>query len=504
MSKILSAGPVAGVSGRRMQRLAVLVVLLVSSLTFTGGASAALRIGVSDDLGRSPDQSIWFLDSLGELGMSENRITVNFDPAAPTTIPDQWQLDLYVPLATLRGVRPVFSVSPTRARAVADNPNAPQLYAQYVALLARRYPTVDDFIIGNEPNQPRFWQPQFGSSGRNVSAASYYRLLAASYDALKAVDPAIRVIGLGLSPRGGDRPGAPNNVSTSPVRFISALGKAYRASGRKRPIMDELAYHPYPDRDRDPLMKGYRWPNAGVPNLGRIKQAFWDAFRGSAQPVFPEGTRSSGMKFRLDELGWQVDAISSAGYAYYGRESIRTTNENVQARIYGDAVRYLACDASVHSVLFFLLRDETNLDRWQSGLVRADGTRRPSFYAVKSAMAQTGGRCQKKMRPWRHTTRVEGARVKWPRKRTQPARRVSLSFVLNAQEDALFEAGLYNARGKRLLKRVGNMDAYRSRVVRFNTRFRPGRYTLRVQLKAEMNGARKSKFSSQLRFTGRR
>ncbi|MGH3083758.1 MAG: hypothetical protein ACRDNP_06795, partial [Gaiellaceae bacterium] len=88
-------------------RLAVLFALLVSALTFTGGASAALRIGVADDLGRSPDQSVWFLDSLGELGMSENRISVNFDPAAPTTIPDQWQLDLYVPLATLRGVRPV-------------------------------------------------------------------------------------------------------------------------------------------------------------------------------------------------------------------------------------------------------------------------------------------------------------------------------------------------------------------------------------------------------------
>ena len=116
MSKILSAGLVAGVSGRRMQRLAVLVVLLVSALTFTGGASAALRIGVADDLGRYPDQSVWFLDSLGELGMSENRITVNFDPAAPTTIPDQWQLDLYVPLATLRGVRPVFRSPPPRRR----------------------------------------------------------------------------------------------------------------------------------------------------------------------------------------------------------------------------------------------------------------------------------------------------------------------------------------------------------------------------------------------------
>jgi hypothetical protein len=485
-------------------RLAVLFALLVSALTFTGGASAALRIGVADDFGRSPDQSVWFLDNLGELGMSENRITVSFDPAAPSTIPDQWQLDLYVPLATLRGVRPVFSVSPTKAKAVAENPNAARLYAQYVALLARRYPTVRDFIIGNEPNQPQFWQPQFGRSGQNVSARSYYKLLAAAYDALKAVDPAIRVIGLGLSPRGGDRPDAPNNVSTSPVRFINALGKAYRASGRKRPIMDELAYHPYPDRDRDPLMKGYRWPNAGVPNLGRIKQAFWDAFRGTAQPLFPEGRGSGGMKVRLDELGWQVGAVPSAAFAYFGRESIRPTGETAQARIYGDAVRYLACDASVHSVLFFLLRDEPNLDRWQAGLVRADGTRRPSFYSVKAAMAQTGGRCRGAMRPWRHSTRVEGARVKWPRKRSQPARRVGLELVLNAKEDAVFEAGLYNARGKRVLKRVGSMDAYRSRIVRFRMRFRPGRYTLRVLIEAEMNGARKSRFSSQLRFTGRR
>ena len=210
------------------------------------------------------------------------------------------------------------------------------------------------------------------------------------------------------------------------------------------------------------------------------------------------------MKFRLDELGWQANAAPSATFAYYGQESIRPTNESGQARIYGDAIRYLACDASVHSVLFFLLRDEPNLDRWQAGLVRADGTRRPSFYSVKAAIAQTRGRCQGKLRPWRHTTRVQGARVKWPRKRTQPARRLSLELVLNAQEDALYEAGLYNARGKRVLKRVGSMDAYRSRVVRFSTRFRPGRYTLRVQLKAEMNATRKSRFSTPLRFTGRR
>lgn len=482
-----------------MLRPAALLAVLASALALAGTASAALRVGVADDLGTHADQSPWFFDHLGELGMTENRISVGFDATDPTSIQNRSLLDLYVPLATLRGVRLVFSVSPVKAKAVAENPDAARLYAEYVALLARTYP-VKDFIIGNEPNQPRFWQPQFGNAGENVSAGSYYDLLAAAYDALKAVDPSIRVIGLGLSPRGGDKPNARDNVSTSPVRFLHGLGRAYRASGRKRPIMDELAFHPYPDHDRDALMKGYRWPNAGVPNLGRIKQAVWDAFHGTAQPVFAEGTGGNGLKLRLDELGWQVGVHPSAAGSYHGRENVAPTDEDAQARIYGDAVRYLACDASVHSVLFFLLRDEPDLDRWQAGLVRADGSRRPSFDSVKGALAQTAGNCQGRMRSWRHTTRVEGAKVKWPRKLRLPARRLSLALVLNAQEDATFEAGLYNARGKRVLRQVGSVDAYRSRIVRFSMRFRPGRYTFRVTLKAKMNGKRKSSFSAPLRI----
>ncbi len=487
-----------------MHRAAALLAVLASALALTGGASAALRVGVADDLGLGSDQTPWFFDSLGELGMSENRISVSFDAAAPTTIPNRAALDLYIPLATLRGVRVVLSVAPTKARGMTETPGAHALYASYVELLARTYPSVKDFIIGNEPNQPRFWQPQFGASGKNVSAASYYGMLAAAYDSLKAVDPSINVIGLGLSPRGGDKPNAPDNVSTSPVRFISGLGKAYRASGRKRPIMNEFAFHPYPDQDRDALMKGYRWPNAGVPNLGRVKQAFWDAFHGTAQPLFPEGTSSNGLRFRLDELGWQVGVEASSAAAYHGRETVRPTDESAQARIYGEAIRYLACDASVGSVLFFLLRDEADLDRWQAGLVRADGTRRPSFDAVKSTVAQTSGRCQGAMRSWRHSTRVEGARVKWPRQRTLPARRLTLALVLNAEEDSRFEAGLYNARGQRLLKQAGSVSAYRSRIVRFSKRFRPGRYTFRVTLRAALNSGRKSSFSSPLRITGRR
>jgi hypothetical protein len=463
-------------------------------------ASADLQIGVADDLGFNADQSPWFFDSLGELGMQENRVSVPFDASAPTTIQHQASLDLYVPFATLRGVRVVFSVAPSKARALAENPNAAAQYGEYVALLARTYPTVKDFIVGNEPNQPRFHQPQFNSAGQNVSAASYYSMLAAAYDALKAVDPAIRVVGLGLSPRGNDQPNAPNNVSTSPVRFLHYLGKAYRKSGRARPIMDELAFHPYPDQDRDDLMKGYRWPNAGIPNLPRLKQAFWDAFDGTGQPTFGEGKSRGKLSLRLDELGWQVGVNRSLVPSYVGRENVETTDESAQARIYAAAIRYLACDASVRSILFFLLRDEADLDRWQAGLVRVDGSRRPSFDAVRATFAETAGRCSGKMRAWHHSKTVEGARVTFPTKRVLPARRLKLAMVVNADEDSFVDAALYRG-GRPVLRQRATVTAYRSRIVRFGTRFRPGRYTLRVTLRAALNPSRTKRFSTPLRIT---
>jgi hypothetical protein len=482
--------------------LRFLIASLAGALVLAGAAQA-MDVGVVDDYGIAPENAPWFFDSLGDLGMRENRVSIFWDPATPTTIHRKEALDAYVPLASLRGVRVVFAVSPTKARDITESPGRAAQYAAFLQQLARTYPSVKDYVIGNEPNQPRFWQPQFGRGGAAASPAAYYALLARSYDALKAVDPSITVIGVGLSPRGNDAPNARDNRSVSPVRFISGLGKAYRRAKRQRPIMDELAYHPYPDRDTDSLMKGYRWPNAGVPNLGRIKQAFWDAFRGTRQPTFREGTGRGSMTFRLDELGWQVGIVPAAAGAYHGRESVRTTSEASQSGIYNSAIRYLACDASVRSVLFFLLRDEPDLERWQAGLVRADGSHRPSFGSVKATVAQTGGRCQGRLRSWRHTTSVSGAKVRFPKKRVLPARRLTLALVANAEEDATFEAGLY--RGSRRVLRVrGNVKAYRSRIVRITSRFRPGRYTIRVTTRATLNTTRKKTFSAGLRITGRR
>ena len=113
-------------------------------------------------------------------------------------------------------------------------------------------PSVQDVIVGNEPNLNLFWMPQFAADGSNAAAASYLALLAETYDALKRVAPELNVIGGSLSARGSDDP-AGSRPTHSPTRFIQDLGVGYRASGRDRPVMDMFSLHPYPENSSCPL-----------------------------------------------------------------------------------------------------------------------------------------------------------------------------------------------------------------------------------------------------------
>ena len=481
-----------------MKRLAVTFALACACLALASPAQAGVDVGIADDspIGTS-DGGAAFFALMNDVGLREVRLTVIWDPAQPGTIENQAQIESLVPVATLRGIRVILSVMPAKARSVTSSPEAAAEFVDFLQLVARTFPTVRDVVVGNEPNQPRFWQPQFDARGRGVSAAAYEALLARSYDALKAVDPSINVIGVGLSPRGNDNPSAGGNISTSPVKFLQGLGAAYRASRRSAPIMDELAFHPYPQKDTDALLLGYGWPNAGVANLDRVKQAFWDAFRGTAQPTFEQGLR-----MKLDEVGWQVAVNPDALGAYFGEESIVPTSEWAQAAIYSGLIRYVACDPSVESILFFGLEDEPNLDRWQAGLMRADGSRRPSYEAVQATIAQTGGNCSGRMRSWRHSVTVDGAKATFPKERRLPARVDAWSFLASADEDAVFDAGIYRLAGARRAGRAlaesGKLDAHVMRFVRFPARrLRPGRYVYSIRIRAAANQTRVRRVTSR-------
>jgi hypothetical protein len=477
---------------------AAVLALACASLAFAGPAKAGIGVGVADDtlLGH-PDGGAAFVGVMNDIGLRELRIPLTWDSRRPATIVHEPQIHALMPLATLRGVRIAFSFQARNAQALSSSPEAQAAFIAFMQKVARSYPSVRDIIVGNEPNQPRFWQPQFDAQGRNVSASAYGALLAASYDALKEVDPGINVLGLGLSSRGNDNPDAAGNVSTSPVRFIHELGAAYRASGRARPLMDALAYHPYPRRDTDSLGDGILWPNAGATNLDRIKQAFWDAFNGTGQKTFEDGLR-----VRLDEVGWQVAIPHSALHAYFGRETVKPTTEATQAAIYASLVRHAACDPHVDALLFFGLRDEPNLARWQAALIRADGTPRPAYGSLKNVIGRTGGRCVGRMRTWRHSTTVEGASARFRRERRLPRRVRSWGFVASAGEDAVFDAGIHRVRhgrrGGRVLTERGGLDAHVARHVRFRQRrLRPGRYVYSIRFRAAANLARTTRLTSR-------
>jgi hypothetical protein len=481
---------------------------LCAALALAAPAAADLRIGVVDD--HAKGNSDQFFGRMNDIGLTEVRVTILWDPAQPLVIRDQAAIEQMLPFAQARGIRVLFVADLAHPRAVGNSAAAAGSFAAFTAHVARTFPTVKDIIVGNEPNQTRFWQPQYNPNGSPAACVAYERLLAASYDALKRVDPGINVIGVGLSPRGNDAPKASSNVSRSPVRCLRDIGAAYRGSARRLPIMDELSFHPYPRSDTDGALKGYQWPNAGVANLDRIKQAVWDAFNGTRQPLFAEGGRSGGLKFRLDEAGWQVRVVESAAHAYEGSENVPTTEEAQQAQIYASLIHYLACDASVRSLLFFGLYDEPVLDRWQAALIRADGTTRPAYDAVKATFAQTGGRCAGKTRAWRHTATVTGARATLPSARRVPAKQRAWSLKIRADETARFRAGIFRLKTSRVdrkaitrslarsggaLRATGTAKAYWTTRARFRSRaLKPGWYVYGVRLTAETSAKRTTTF----------
>ena len=388
-----------------MRLLAAASLVLVAALGAGASVAPAADIGANDDSAKyAQDGGAAMYEQMRALGLRQVVIGVRFVPSDPMVIQGKAHLDAAVSSAVAAGLRVVLAAYPYPPREIEAGLGSPTLFAGYVGALASIYPDVRQFVIGNEPNQPAFWRPQFDSTGENVSAKAFGPFLAAAYDALKGVDETLRVVGVGLSPRGNDRAEAKNNISTSPVRFLRALGDWYRRSGRTRPLMDAFSFHPYPRQATDPLDRGYSWPNAGFVNLDRLKQALWDAFHGTAQPTTVEG-----MKLHLDEVGWQVDTARRAGYL--GRENVPVTDEITQAGIYGDLVRRAACDADVAEVSFFGFRDDSARAGFQAGLLRADGSARASADTVREAIAASEAGCDGAVVRWKPGQGVLDARV---------------------------------------------------------------------------------------------
>jgi hypothetical protein len=474
-----------------MRNAAAALCSVLCALAFAGAASST-TFGVADDAGKYADDfGATFFSNLNDLGMTENRMAVFWDPSNPTTIVDQAFLDRAIPQATRRGIEVMFAIYPLKARALVDTPNGIDLFAQYAAKVAQRYPQVRKIICLNEGNQPRFHQPQFDAAGRGTSGAVQERAMAACYDALKSVDPGIDVIAFGLSPRGNDDFDADSNVSHSPVRFLEEVGEAYRSSGRTKPIADDVSIHCYPNRNTDAPTVGYAWPKIGCVNLDRLKQAWWDAFHGTAQPVFREaGSPGDGPYVRIfvDEVGYQARVAPDKTSLYNGSENVPVVDEGTQGSYYAQLIALMACDPDVAVLNFFHAVDERSLAAWQSGVMLPDGTRRASYATVKAAIAQNG-RCRTTPRSWRHADAVIGAAADF--------RGLRGSFLVRAGEGFSYDVAVFRG-SKRVTGAAGSSDENTGTLFKL-PRLSQGSYRVVVKLSAEANARRTAAFARSFR-----
>jgi len=246
-------------------------------------------------------------------------------------------------------------------------------FAAFAASIPRLVPQVEHVVVGNEPNANLFWRPQFDASGGDAAARMYERLLARSYDAIKAVSPKVEVIGGGLAARGADRPNG-KRPTHSPTAFIRDVGVAYRESGRSRPIMDAFSMHVYGETSHTPPTRAHLGTSIGIADYEKLEALVREAL-GRPTPIV-YGEYGVNTTIPPDELG-----------AYSGSEvaTKHPVDASTQARYYAQAIGLAACQPLVEMLLFFHVTDEPQLERFQTGTYYANRTPKPGLEEVAQA-----------------------------------------------------------------------------------------------------------------------
>jgi hypothetical protein len=243
---------------------------------------------------------------------------------------------------------------------------------------------VTTFIVGNEPNSSAYWQPQFDASGGDAAAQSYEQLLAETYDGIKQARPTATVIGGALDSHGSDNPA--NHPSHSPTTFIRDLGLAYRASGRKAPLMDVFDAHVYGDTSAlPPSMPHTNGTAITEGDYGKLVALLGTAFDGTAQ-------KGSTLPILYGEYGVESAIPSAKAPLYSGTEAAKTVDEATQGAYYAEAFRLALCQPNVIGIMVFHTVDERSLGAWQSGPYYTDGSPKSDLQAIRAgAVAARSG-----------------------------------------------------------------------------------------------------------------
>lgn len=353
-----------------LPRVALLLALLAALAATTGfsappaHAASGVEYGVTDDAwlqsGAGTLQSR--LARLRALGVNVVRFTLNWNlvapvrpeaPADPEDAAYDWsKTDPVLTGLRSRGITVVLQLNgtPTWAnggRPANYAPTSATTFRDFATATATRYPWVKRWLVWNEPNQVRWLRP---------TSASIYttRLLNPAYLAIHRVIPGAQVAGGGTAPRG-------STGGVSPVAWLTSMRAAHAR-------LDAYAHNPYPlDPKRETPLHG------GCANCTTITMATISKLVSLVGRNFPRA------RIWLTEYGYQSNPP----------DRLLGVSPALQARYVGEGAYVAYRTSRVDLLIHFLVRDEPNIARFQSGVLTLAGKAKPAYAAYQLPLAET-------------------------------------------------------------------------------------------------------------------
>jgi hypothetical protein len=296
----------------------------------------------------------------------DGRKKPTFDTADPNAYPaDTWgRLDHLVDSLARRGMTaqltltgPVPKWATKKKRNKVDDPGA-KLFGKWVKAVVTRYgDRVDLWSIWNEPNHPDFLGPQY-KNGKPHTPKLYRKLYVAGEHAIHSVkgNERDKVLFGETAPVGTTRVVSPLAM----LRGALCLNKSYKAKGKcKKLRIDGYAHHAYTPK-AGPTYVSDDPDEVSIGSLSRLSSALAKAAKA--------GRIAANRPIYLTEFGIQSKPdphqVSQARQAEYTAISEKMAYANPRVKAFSQ----------------YLLRDDRDLDGFQSGLRTAKGNKKKPAY----------------------------------------------------------------------------------------------------------------------------
>jgi hypothetical protein len=346
---------------RSLLVLTSVLALLAVAAAAPASASSSAQFGVQDDAwlmygAGSLDERV---DTLKALGAKIVRLSVRWDEVAPTRPADErdpsdpaYRWGQYgVVLDALHAARIPTVVtlwgSPHWANGGrAANRLPTRGFGNFAYATAKRFPWIRKWTIWNEPNTRIYSSP--------VSPRDYVRhVLNPAYVLLHRANRANKVAGGVTSPRR-------TASGMSPDSFMRGM-HAYHAR------LDAYAQNPYPASGREtPSHDPCSWCRTmTLAHLSQIR-ADVDRYFGRSKQLW------------LTEYGYQTSPP----------DSILGVSPALQAAYVGQAAYQVWRTRGVTMLIHFLVRDEPEVARWQSGFFTVHGSAKPAYRSFGLPLVQ--------------------------------------------------------------------------------------------------------------------